>query len=305
MEDRFYLLNIKHPYKWATDKSAAEYWLDACEKAPIFYGDITIESIRQGGYAKNRRGEQPGNFVDLLKAAKDEEFRPVMITIDSGSVWIYTPLDGPHHCDGRFRPDNGDVPKYFSVKTLIKESVREAPLVLSSMRSNRWLSSGTFIPLVGDPYQGNIEAARYVAGLPGEPISRIDCLSSVELETLVAKIFEENGYFVPAYRGGFVDGFDLVVKPNGPLGFKLLEEPAPLEIQVKRRVSDERAVSAWMSKGEHRFLVCPQKEQFKHLAVRGERVLDRRWLISALQKSPRTREWLELSTEWVRRPLDD
>jgi len=305
MEDRFYLLNIKHPYKWATDKSAAEYWLDACEKAPIFYGDITIESIRQGDYAKNRRGEQPANFVDLLNAAKEEAFRPVMITIDSGKVWIYTPKDGPHHCDGAHRPDNGDVPKFFHVEHLARVRVAETPLVLSSMRANRWLSSGTFVPLVGDQYAGNIEAARFVAKMRGRPIRRLDCLSSVELETLVAKLFEENGYFVPAYRGGFVDGFDLVVRPKGSASLGLADESTPLAIQVKLRVTDEKGVLAWLMGDRHRFLVSPQKEAFRHLAQIGKQVLDRRWLVGALQKSPRTREWLEESTRWVPHPLED
>ena len=304
MEDRFYLLNIKHPYRWAADKSAAEYWLDDHKKAPIFYGDITIDSIRQGGYAKNRRGEQPANFVDLLENARDS-FRPIMITIDSGKVWIYTPKDGPHYCNGAHRPDNGDVPKFFHVEQLARVRVAEAPLVLSSMRANRWLSSGTFVPLVGNQYEGNIEAVRTVAELQAKPISRLDCLSSVELETLVAKLFEENGYFVPAHRGGFVDGFDLVVKPRGATGFALADGSEPLAIQVKLRVTDEKSALAWLSQEPHRFLVSSQKDPFKHLGRVEAQVLDRRWLMDALRKSPRTTEWLEESTHWVRKPLVD
>jgi len=309
MEDRFYLLNIKHSHPWAPDKSPAEYWLDDRGAAPTFYGDCTVDAVREGTLNGLRRGEQPALFVHLLAQATREGFRPVFITIDSGKIWIYSPLRGPFE-DAPVKAPKGpsdDLPKYFEVEIITTASVADAPLVLSSMRVNRWLSSGTFVPLTGIQYRGNIEAARMLAGLTEQPISRLDCLSSVELETLVAKLFEEQGFFVPAYRGGSVDGFDLIVEPPTspvPALFDLAEEGAALAIQVKLRLSDKSDAHAWLVKPRRRYLITAQNTVPKKLELVAERVLTRSWLTQALAISPLTRQWLERSTRWVRQPID-
>lgn len=309
MDERFYLLNIKHTHSWVSGKSPAEYWLEDQKAAPIFYGDCTIEGLRQGASKAWRRGEQAASFVNLLEQAEAERFSPIFITIDSGQIWIYVPTHGPFEGSPITAPAGtfDDLPKYFSVRILRKASVADAPLVLSSMRVNRWLSSGTFVALTGTQYQGNIEAARMLAGLKQQPISRLDCLSSVELETLVAKLFEEHGFFVPAYRGGFIDGFDLVVEPPAhavPALFDLAAEQAPIAIQVKLRLSDEKGARVWLERSRRRYLVTSQIELPVRLRAVADQVLTRTWLSQALTISPRTRQWLERSTRWVHQTTD-
>lgn len=309
MEERFFLLNIKHNHPWEPDKSPAEYWLGSRSAAPIFYGDSTVESIRAAPASTRYRGDQSILFVNILDTAAREGFKPTFITIDSGKIWIYSPVRGPFE-DPLIKSPGGqvnDLPKFFEVKIIKVVNVTDAPLVLSSMRANRWLSSGTFTPLADIRYQGNIEAARTVASLTGRPISRLDCLSSVELETLIAKLFEEQGFFVPAYRGGFVDGFDLVVEPPAspvPVPFDIAEDGMPLAIQVKLRVTDEGSVAKWLKKGKNRYLITAQNELTKKLQLTTGQVFTRSWLAEALAISPLTRKWLERSTYWIRQPTD-
>ena len=74
------------------------------------------------------------------------------------------------------------------------------PLAGRTLRSWTWPFGKT---------DGEFQQLRSGSGLPIEhlesancnPEQLLDCLSSVELETLVAKIFEAAGCFVPAHRG--------------------------------------------------------------------------------------------------------
>ena len=65
----------------------------------------------------------------------------------------------------------------------------------------------------------------------------LECLGSVELETLVAKVFEAAGCFVPAYRGGCIQDLDLFAHNYRAVDIELdgLVVPAGerISIQVK------------------------------------------------------------------------
>jgi hypothetical protein len=71
----------------------------------------------------------------------------------------------------------------------------------------------TFSRLEPIKHYGNCKALNFMlTGITPEVDSfehYLRCLSSMEFETLIAKIFEEQGYFVPAYRGGTLRRYDL------------------------------------------------------------------------------------------------
>ena len=70
-------------------------------------------------------------------------------------------------------------------------------------------------------YFGNIKALEYILKDKKEKVSvnsfseYLECLSPIEFETLIAKLKEEEGYYVPAYKGGMLKDYDLICKKNG------------------------------------------------------------------------------------------
>jgi len=116
---------------------------------------------------------------------------------------------------------------------------------LSSIKSNSFLGRGTFREISGreKSYNGNIRAIEFLSDKKFKRI-KVDsfedflcCLSSLEFETLVAKIFEEGGFFVPAYKGGFIKDFDLIIKNIQTNSIPILNENVlpgkTVTIQVK------------------------------------------------------------------------
>ena len=82
-------------------------------------------------------------------------------------------------------------------------------------------------------YEGNIAAIKYLIGeLNDFKIDPLKTLSSVQLETLVVKIFEKNGAFIPAWRGGTLKDIDIIAKffdifPILPIFKCVLNTPYP------------------------------------------------------------------------------
>src|SRR5207247_1188083 len=101
--------------------------------------------------------------------------------------------------------------------------LKDVPPVLAGINANAWLSRGTYREMTN---WGNIKAVERALGhpLPPEHLKKencgvpqlLECLSSVELETLVAKLFEAAGCFVPAYRGGCIQYVDLFAHNDTP-----------------------------------------------------------------------------------------
>ena len=129
----------------------------------------------------------------------------VIVTIDNGNVWLYRPIDEITESIDESEYD-GYV-KSFPIEFLCdRKGVAEVPYILASMKENMYFSMGTF-KQIRDKYVGNILAIDYLLGRDMLEVIRnvqfhpLDCLASVELETLIAKIFETHQCFVPSYRG--------------------------------------------------------------------------------------------------------
>ena len=120
----------------------------------------------------------------------------------------------------------------FKIKLLKKIKIVECPLVLATIKSNTRLTMGTF-KSIEDPnnpeshmnsYFGNIKALEYILKGKKEKVTvdsfaeYMECLSPIEFETLIAKLKEEEGYFVPAYKGGMLKDYDLICKKGQPPG---------------------------------------------------------------------------------------
>ncbi len=118
----------------------------------------------------------------------------------------------------------------------------------------------------------------------------VECLSSVEFETLVAKILEESGAFVPSYRGGMMPGADLFAYNKSDslisIGNLNIEADARKSIQVKLR-----APSSAPPPGIDFLVACDVRESPNTFGAQ--------WLAVALTQSPKTKGWLKSSLDWV------
>jgi hypothetical protein len=114
-------------------------------------------------------------------------------------------------------------------------------------------------------------------------VELIQCLSSVEIETLVAKLFEESGCFVPVYRGGVLKDVEIVARNISQNPIKLFETLIPpgesVSIQVKRdgrKKQDRDSCDIFIS------------------AVRDAEIL-----LDAVIASESTKSWLLHSLDWL------
>lgn len=295
----FYNLNIKH-HKDTADRNSrrvshAAVWLDERLRVPIFYRKSTIANIldNKAGLLGRARSEAK-RFCEIGKnpGCWDET---LIVTIDDGQVWIYKPSGTIEERSDESYPD--DLVKSFPITLLKKLPIRDVPIILASMKSNPNFAQSTFqdIPSVPDgKYAGNVAAIRHLLGsglAEGYNLSRIDCLSSIEFETLVAKLLEEAGLFVPAYKGGFMKDVDLMASNDGREEIAVGEFRIPgggtKTIQVKLRA--DNAVEA---RGNADYLVTGSdcSEDF---------CFGRVWLSDQLAKYPHTNAWFHRSTKWA------
>lgn len=193
----------------------------------------------------------------------------------------------------------------FRIKLLKSIHVVDCPLVLATIKSNTRLTMGTF-KSIEDPnnpiepdnleshlnsYFGNIKAIEYI--LNDKRIKSkvnvfpeyLECLSPIEFETLVAKLKEEMGYFVPAYKGGMLKDYDLICKKDG------VQE----NIQIKLNLSKETYNKY---KNKKLKIYCVSKSQeIKNQEIE---IFDYKEIQKMLKICPNTKEWLKKSLDWVK-----
>jgi hypothetical protein len=275
----------------------------------IFFGMSTCADCRAGKHGLDAR-----NFCTEASAADRERVRIVVIA--EGDFLILQPAGEVRHGREQRNEDGGvDLEKLMPVRVLARRPVAEVPHLLASMGSNAYFVRGTFRRI------GNDEAPRGPADrlwdrwahhvaiehqLPSDlradlrpPCSeadRLQFLSSVELETLVAKVLEEAGCFVPAYRGGTMAGIDIIARNDDAAPRKV----AGLDLAPGQAVGVQ--VKSWMAKPERAvpgiFLVSLNL----HPEDRNSG-WDAAALLSALAMAPRTRGWLRRSLAWLEDPL--
>ena len=324
--NKFYNLNIKHPSnKWVDKGSTARYWLERQKKAPVFYGDTTIKEItipdaqalshfQKIGLA-NRALNEARLFLTLFSETKSDCLSYV-ITLDQGVLWIYSIVGSPHeHDDHDFNGTQLDIPKCYFINPATPISpvtsswglpISEVPLILASMRVNQAFSRGTFTEIRPDRYAGNIAAIKSVLGHEIGVINALDCLSSIEFETLVAKIFEEHGCFVPAYKGGFLQNIDLFVYPQNARtaigSFIVAADEGSYSVQVKLRLDNcDRNLLDWLNTSKKNLLIVAQdsiQEQDFYEKFQ-DQIFCRSWLRDALNGASNTNNWLRRSLSWL------
>jgi hypothetical protein len=169
------------------------------------------------------------------------------------------------------------------------------------MRSNQAFSRKTFTEIgkknedSNFNYQGNIAAIQSIIGWEeGFKVDPYDCISSIQFETLIAKIFESDGFFVPAHRGGTLDTVDLFAKKLNKI----------LSLQLKIGLRDGaiiEKIKEWLNISENNYLITPEiiaSPKLQHYSNTGK-YLTRKWITQKLETHPKIKDWMDQSLDWL------
>ena len=298
---KYYLLQIKEgphggPFydtvnKWISSGYAAVFTKDPLDK--IGTNPVSADVER---------------FIELFNSNKSDDSIILSIGEDetsTDSLYIYQ-KDGPLEEITSLSVDkeNYKTCNYidnaigFKIKLLKKIKVVECPLVLATIKSNTRLTMGTF-KSIEDPnnpdshmnsYYGNIKALEYILHDKKEKVSvdsfaeYMECLSPIEFETLIAKLKEEEGYFVPAYKGGMLKDYDLICK----------RDSRQENIQIKLNLSKD-TYNKYKKKGL--IIYCVSKSE----KIVDPTVTIYNWqdIEKQINKSPNTKKWLSQTLDWV------
>lgn len=310
----YFNLNIKHLH-YADKKhvptqtsGAPAHWLGGSGKAVIFFGTDTVEEIQ-----KSKKPVEAFNFIQQGQC--DAEISNCFITtIQNGKVWIYRP-EGPVKDEERIsfmreKTWSHDIPKSMPIQMLpgFPRNVSEVPLILASMKVNQAFSRNTFREIDRGKYNGNIAAIQFATGHweLGFEVDPLECLSSIELETLVAKLFEAYGCFVPAYKGGFLADVDLFVTPRSRVKLAGLDlDPAKYDInqqtwsiQVKLSAEKDKCLKDWLLCDKHLLITLSLDATECHSSSSCQQ-FNRDWLRKAVAQTPPVHEWLAESLKWL------
>jgi len=334
MKIKFFNLNIKHKYHCFDPKlSAAEYWLNDKNAAPIFYGEDSCEAILSGRSKIQKKYTKIVN--KFLTITTLEDIKPIFVTIDSGFLWIYEPIgrpiDGERIGFNKSKTVNAvhgsyeeyDLPKFYEIKHLIeKQPISRVPYILAAMKSSQAFAQGTFYPIGenidGDRthrYDGNLAALlvllKDVDFVRQEfnkmSIDPLHCLSSVELETLLAKIFEANECFVPAHRGGVLKDVDLFVNTSKDTQISGIASGSSdrLSIQIKLKISKNKneiqELGQFLGNSKNHYLITSEDEYeigLESYKINGQ-YLTAEWIRNQVAKNKSVQKWFDNSVEWL------
>lgn len=253
--------------------------------AVIFFGMTHVDDLLQ----QQDIHQAPGFCKAGLK-----QNRPhiLIINVSSGYLWIVHPISKVEE----IRDDGHDIWKVMRVNVLFKKRLNEIPPTLASITSNQFLIKGTFRKITD---LGSIKAIEMVTKKCLSPVHHdetnltpknlFECLSSVELETLIARIFEAEGCFVPAYRGGYMKDIDIFAKNLGDddMNFEgvTIRGKSTISIQVKSRIKSN---------------YTPIADYLITLGVnQAGNVLNEVWIANMVRRYRGVQDWLKLSLDWL------
>ncbi len=282
----YYILNIIETLG-KKRVNTVDAWMDR-SFAPIFFGFKTVNEI-----IKNK--EPTDAYLFCSRSLDSGWSESKIISLGPNDIYIYSPIEEVKDYSHRYQANNCLI-KGCEVKLIHKEPIKKSPLVLSSIKSNTFLGRGTFREISGrsGTYDGNILAVNYLSQKEKKAIKvnsfkeYLYCLSSLEFETLIAKLFEEMGFFVSAYKGGFLKDLDLVIKNNEVKPLKLFSlkiDPGQiLSIQTKLSMNSVDQVCDLS-------VSINEIDNEKHIGISR--------LENGILNYPKTKKWLEESLYWV------
>lgn len=256
---------------------------------------IFFDSLTRRDYDAGQGAKEPREFV--WRGEPEFHDRTLMVVVHDGEIWVLRPTGRveflPETTDEEGRPLT---PKQMPVEIVAQKSCKDVPPVLAGIGANQYYARGTFRQ-IND--WGNFKAIDWVAGRVGQgdhwkvadngPDQLLECLGSTEIETLVAKLLEDCGFFVPAYLGGVLKDIDLFAHNDSDeatrVGPITVAPRGGLSVQVKRW--------AW---GMQRPSCV---DLLVGIGVSGPRTLGAAELLALLDRCPNVRRWLGRSLRWL------
>jgi hypothetical protein len=217
-----------------------------------------------------------------------------IVVIYGGEVVMLEPTGPIQFVKSEVQPGYDGFVKLLPVREVIRQPVKDVPAILAGINANRYYSSGTFREISDNgnktALQCILDKSKVQMPLQCTATHALECLSSVELETLVAKLFEELGCFVPAYRGGMIKDVDLFVHNNSGNELTLcgvtLPSKSRYSLQVKLRLNAKK-----IPNGVDYLITGSDASD--------PSILGSSWLSEAIKCSPATRDWLFSSLSWL------
>jgi hypothetical protein len=252
-----------------------------CPAIPIFF-DCTV-SDRQRFIADRSGKEQADNFFWSEAHPSDA----VIVAIHDGTLYLVRPNGSVVFwqcaCEIGYAK-SGQYVKLLPVEVVQKRRLSDVPGVLATMTANAYYYTGTFREISD---WGVRRALQHVLDEPCDEVQTskqlLLCLSSIEIETLIAKLLEEHGCFVPAYRGGALKGIDIFARNRSDK----VVEVAGISIAPSARISIQ--VKRTSDLGEP-----PNGCDYLIVAER-----DADAILLSLRSSERTKSWLHESLSWA------
>jgi hypothetical protein len=274
---KYFLLNINE-----SKINQVDYWIDRREFAPIFYKQSTIEQIRSR--TAEKRNKDAERFVSTFENINNDT---LIVSKGESYFYFYKQKSELLELEQHIKKDKSQhLVKGFYIKEKRKYLIKNCPLVLGTIKSNTYLTMGTFREINSknrnSSYFGNILAIKYVMTDEKQIVNNfaeyLFCLSSLEFETLIAKMFEEKGYFVPAYKGGFLKDFDLFCRINNKI----------TSLQIKLVMENDD----YKENTDYFYCIINNATQINN--IKNFNVIK-----EELNQCPKTMAWLKQSLYWV------
>ena len=286
----------------------AAHNLEKMNRAPIFFGDYEHEDYTNA--KKNKKKLEDFNtkqlneaceFINLYKVNKEAR----IITIGDEKIWIYK-------IKGQIK--NGNIefdkirPKYYDIEFIKKKDfkIEDVPYILATMKTNQAFSRNTFRKIDEKKYEANIAAIKFLIGeLNDFKIDPLKTLPSVQLETLIAKIFEKNKAFIPAWRGGTLKGIDIIAKFEKNIPYNLFKKKIKekkIRIQVKIQLNDKNKLEELkkLLKEPNFFLITAEDGPLKELEKYHEKnYLTSKWIKKQIYNYDEIKKWYEECIKWL------
>jgi hypothetical protein len=265
--------------------------------------------------------------IDFYKWSKNELGDDVYsVIVSDGKYWITKPTgfindkelgkEFKKRTDYRIKNDKNnedavkddDIVKIAEVEIVSEGFLKDVPTILSNIGANLNLVQGTFRE-IKEGNIGNLLALDEIMRKKGidskreydkKPLTALRCLGANELETLIAKIFEESGLFVPSYVGGFMKDIDLFVYNDN-------EKPVKVgDIEFEGNTGKTVQIKSYLG---HNNTKVPEPVDIyfqlngKYKPINSHKFrLNCEWIEQVLPKL-NTRNWLKRLLHWIPKDL--
>ena len=286
-----------HYLKIGPGNESAEEWLSGDNPLQRPAAVVFFDAHTRDEYQAGMGGKDARRFWECGKSK--ERANNLFVVVKSGKLWILKP-EG----EVQFLPkvDNGmggeHTPKAMPVEVHAFDVVRDnVPYVLASIGVNQRYNRGTFRPI---DHWGNMKAIDILLKRPlkdehwisenNQSAQLLECLGSEPLETLIAKLLEAHGCFVPAYRGGLLQGIDLFAHndTSQDIVVKGLCVPAKQRVSIQVKMwADERQ---W-DQGVDYFISLNSQNT--------DRTKNSEWILDSVKEVPSVKDWMLRSLSWL------